>query len=660
MKLNRSAFLFPAIGLGLWLTIGLGLVPPLLEVIVTEWGLPFLSDALAANPDAALNFLLGEWYGIVFAGTAAILFLAALANVLGRKEMADRFVGEASPADLGAIRMLVCAVLLISVVWEDLASTASLPREMIRPMGVIQVLYVVPGFERFLQSELALRLLEWVTAGLLIMGMIGWKTRVVLPCGAVAYLIVGGLLRQYAWFYHTGLLALYLLIVLSMLPANHGASVDRLVKLWKGERVPGSEATRHYGWMRYALWTTLALPYVAAGLSKMRNGGLMWWEASNFKFILFQSALRPMEFDFDVSLLLTSAPDVVFEVLGASALAGELLYGLVLFSRTARWVMPATMALMHVGILLLQNILFFDLIVLQAIFFNVRPLLQRIRDALARRWGRVQLVYDPAVGSHGRLVRMVAALDVLDRFDLQARDGLGRLEAIGRGRLYLGAAVYHCIAQSLPVLWWLTPAVRVSAISRLIEHRLSSSNPDSTPPLPQPASIPHRPQKRIRQVGPRFIVAMAGVLIFSWVFRIEFYPMTGMQMFSNKRTQPVAYEKIFARFGSGAVTRAPIEKCIGAMSDSRYRRVMQMAFDPEGEDLAASFLDSCRVRWNRGARHPSDRIESFEVQQWEWYYLTDPDDPEFGKMMDRRIFPQSDDPRNETRGSAGSFTLEPE
>lgn len=50
-------------------------------------------------------------------------------------------------------------------------------------------------------------------------------------------------------------------------------------------------------------------------------------------------------------------------------------------AKWARWVLPLTLLAMHVGILLLQNILFFGLILLQATFLNLRPL----REALGHR-----------------------------------------------------------------------------------------------------------------------------------------------------------------------------------------------------------------------------------------------------------------------------------
>lgn len=533
-----------------WFGAGLLLVPVLLRAVFAGRGPAFLHDLLNAHPDVSAQFVLQEWYGVVMAGAAAIILLAWMWHALNRPRFAERIVGEARPSDIGAIRMLVSAVLLTSVLWEDVASTAALPRGMIGPMGVMQLLHLIPNFDAFLASEWALRLLDLAAAVLLMMALVGWKARFAVPLAAAAYLVVGGVMRQYAWFYHTGLLPLYLLIVLSFLPSGAGLSMDRWLKKRRGDAVPPDEPSRSFGWMRYALWATLAIPYVAAGLSKLRNGGLTWWEASNFKFILYHSTLRPMEFDFDISLLLTSAPDAVFEILAISAVAGEILYGLVLFSRLGRWIMPATMALMHVAILFMQNILFFDLIILQAIFYDFRP---------AAAWA---------------------------------------------ARTYGG---------------WMKPALAFAAGS-------------SVSPGPAPGI-------RAWSIGPRFTMLLVGFLVFFWVFRIEFYPFTGMQMFSTKRTEPVRYETVLAHLSSGDVVRAPIEQCIGAMSDSRYRRVIEMAFQEDRESITAEFLSACQRRWNRTVDEPARQIDRFEVQQWEWYFLGDPTNPRYGDLIARRIYP---------------------
>lgn len=570
MHLTWSSLRTPLLLLVLWIAGGVGAMG-LLHLVGDTGPGTALFGALPLSRGVPVSFLVRELGEIVLVGALAIPLLSTLVAYLRRPAVARRIVGAAAPGDIGAIRALVCAILLISVLWEDVASTAALPREMLRPMGVMQLFRTLPGFEWLLVSPAALHALEWATGLLLFMGMIGWKTRIVLPLGALGYLLVGGILRQYAWFYHTGLIALYLLVVLSFMPAHHGRSVDRILRLRKGRRVVPDVPSLEYGWMRYALWATMAVPYVAAGLSKIRNGGITWWEASNFKFILFQSTLRPMEFEFDLSLLLARAPDALFALLAVAALAGEIFYGLVLFSRRARWILPALMLLMHLGILFLQNILFFDLILLQAIFFDFRPLARATR----------------------RLCEQTGISEIWSR-QLQPLAPSDDDEALTENRAWLA-----------PGSWRLASAVAIT-------------------------------------------------LSVFWIFRVEFYPFTGMQMFSQKRTEPVVYERVLAHLESGQNVRAPIERSIRAMSDSRYRRVLQMAFDDQRESVTSAFLDAVQTRWNGSAATGTDRIVGFEVQRWEWHYLQEPAHPTYGRIVARRVFSPDGD-QLESPGAPATF-----
>lgn len=300
------------------------------------------------------------------------LGFAAVSWVVTSPWFSRRFVPETTAESLGAIRIISCGTLVLMTLWmEDLPSSALLPVEIRGSMGVMDFFYNIPGFELFSRSHVSLQLFEWLTALLLILGTVGFKTRWVVPIGAFFYLILGGLLRQYTWFYHTGLLPVYLLAVLSFSPCNDGLSVDRWLKQRRGEPVPvADEPAPIYGWTRYACWLVLGVSYIQAGLSKIYFSGFYWWDPHNLKSKLLSTTLEPLQTDWSVSLHLVNAPDIVFGFLGFVGLYGELAYGLVLFSRWARWIMPAAMGAMHVGIIFLQNIVFFDLILIQLIFYD--------------------------------------------------------------------------------------------------------------------------------------------------------------------------------------------------------------------------------------------------------------------------------------------------
>ncbi|MEM1254017.1 MAG: hypothetical protein AAGI69_16420 [Cyanobacteria bacterium P01_H01_bin.21] len=300
------------------------------------------------------------------------LGFAAVSWLITSPWFARRFVPETTAESLGAIRIISCGTLVLMTLWmEDLPSSALLPIEIRHSMGVMDYFYNIPGFDAFSRHQPSLQLFEWITALLLLLGTVGFKTRWVLPLGALFYLILGGILRQYTWFYHTGLLPVYLLAILSFAPCNDALSVDRWLKQRRGEPVPvADEPAQIYSWARYACWLILGISYIQAGLSKIYFSGFYWWDPQNLKAKLLSTTLEPLQTDWSVSLHLVNAPDVVFGLLGLLGLYGELAYGLVLFSRWARWIMPAAMAAMHVGIIFLQNIVFFDLILVQLIFYD--------------------------------------------------------------------------------------------------------------------------------------------------------------------------------------------------------------------------------------------------------------------------------------------------
>ena len=435
-------------------------------------------------------------------------------------------MGNATPRSLASIRVLVCAILLASTLWEDLASSAFLPRAMAHPLGVMKLFYLLPiGFDHFVASPTLLKIFEGATTLLLFLGVIGWKTRVVVPLGGLFYFVMAGIFRQYAWFYHTGLIPIYVIAVLSFTPCGDDFSMDRFLKILKGEPVLSmDEAKPVYGWSRFVCWVAVAIPYVAAGMSKIRNGGLFWWNATNMRSILYQDSLNPMQFDWDGGLRLSGAPDFLFALLGITAVLGELSFGLVLFSRTARKILPAMIALMHVGISLLQNVLFFDLIFLQLMFYD-----------------------------------------------------------------------------------FTTPGV------------VSAKTPGRN------------------FYAPLAISGLLTVLLLYWVYRVEQFPLTAMQMYTKPRTSTVTYYKVFLRRETGQEEPAHLHEAIWAMADGRYRKIVARCFESSEVPVCEQFLQACGSAYNRKAAL-GQRVSQLEVQKWSWDFASDPKNPNYGNLVNRFVY----------------------
>lgn len=552
----HRAVLWTALLLFAWLLFAELAAPRLIAWLYTAEaveGVRFLAEERAAKP---LGYFLDRWHAGARWGMAApvgilLVHLAARSETYRR-----RHVGEATPGTLGAIRALVCGVLLTNVLWEDLVSTAYLPRSLLDPDGVLELLYALPlgagaGLERLVASPSALALFHGATAILLLLGALGWRTRRVLPLAAAAYLVFGGLLRQYDRFYHTGLVPWYVLVVLCFTPAGDGWSLDRLRRLRSGRPVPPADRPAPvYGWARWAVWLTVALPYVEAGLSKLRRSGLEWLHPENLRSILLTDTLNPMEFDWRLSLGLVELPAGLVVLLAAGALGTELAYGLVLVSHWARLVLPALMAAVHLGILFLQNVLFFDLILLQAVFYDWTP--------LARRAGRLR--------------------------------------------------------------------------RRLLERRGLGSEPAAAASIASSAAPPTAGSGLER--APRGVTLLAAVLLLTWALRIEFYPLSAMQMYSEARTSgEVEYFKVLATDAAGRRGPAQLADAVGALADARYRKVLYGSFEPGGRPVAEDLLRAVADRHGR-ARPPEERIVRFDVELWRWDYRRHPDDPDHGERVD--------------------------
>ena len=288
-----------------------------------------------------------------------------------RRELAAALVGESTPETVAFLRIVVTAVLLGVSFAEDLSSIALLPESSLRPKGVLLLLDAVPGFHAFSRDGSALRAFAWLTRGLLGLALVGYRGRATVPAAAMMMMVFGGLLRGYANSFHAGLLPVWLLLVLSFFPTTDTWSLDA----WRSRSTPAHHLRGRgalYGWARYTFWSVLSLAYFAAGTSKLFNGGPLWWEPNNMRVILAMDGLNPMELPFRLGLPFATGPAWPLALLGLSALSVELGMISMLFSQRLRWVMPAAMLATHVGIALLQNVLFADLIVLLAAFYAQR------------------------------------------------------------------------------------------------------------------------------------------------------------------------------------------------------------------------------------------------------------------------------------------------
>jgi len=676
MTANHIRLLLVLMGLSLaWIVFAKLIVPPVIESAYRGESWPFLNRMILGQAEFSVSHYLQKWDKVTTTGLLSGLGFCLIVLLISSPAFSRRIVGEATPGALGAIRMWTCAILLLTTLWEDLGSIAWLPVELRHPMGMLGYLYALPiGFEGLVTSEMSLRALQLLTEFLLFLGLIGWRTRVVLPLGALCHFLLLGILIDYSFFWHQNLVPLYVLVVLCFTPCGDGWSVDRLWKVYQGRAVPDAgRASPVYGWARYACWAMIALPYVTNGLSKLEGAGLFWWNPINIRTKLYMDTLNPREYDWALSLHLTHAPDILFALIGLFSLFSETFFGLVLVSRIARWIFPVAAIMMHIGIFLLQRILFIDLILLQFVFFDFTPIRKAIGGRLAIKRGRLQVLYDGLCPLCSRTVHLLTRFDLFTRLEfldfrridlheynrshllnLARKDLEEEMYVIFRGQAYRGFYGYRRIASALPVLWPLAPWLFLPGISSLgtlvygymARNRLKFFWCDSHCPV-QPAVEGESAQVATTGDAARgfgYTLAVSGIVVVAllcWFYHIEFYPFTSWHLYSGLRTSgKVEYWKVFAQRESGVSSRARLEDTIGALAlDNRYSRFLAQCFEEQSSDveICKKFLRAAAAAYNKKAQ-PGERVTQYEIQIWTWDFLSYPSDPNYGQLIDRFAF----------------------
>jgi predicted DCC family thiol-disulfide oxidoreductase YuxK len=658
-----------------WIIFAKLIVPPVIESAYRGESWPFLNRMIHGQAVHSVHFYLQLWDRVTIAGLVSSLGFLLIVLVSSSPAFIRRIVGEATPGSLGAIRMLTCSILLLTTLWEDLGSIAWLPVELRHHRGLLGYLYTLPiGFERLVTSEMSLRAFQLLTELLLFLGLVGWRTRVVLPLGAFCYFLLLGILIDYSFFWHQNIVPLYVMIVLSFTPCGDGWSVDRLWKIYQGRAVPDAgRASPVYGWSRYACWVMIALPYVANGLGKLQDGGLFWWHPTNMRNHLYMDTLNPREYDWALSLHLVHAPDIFFSLMGLFALFSETFFGLVLLSRVARWIFPVAAIMMHIGIFLFQKILFLDLILLQLVFFDFTMIRKAIGDWLASKRGRLQVLYDGLCPLCCRTVRLLACFDLftrlefldfrrLDLNDYNRRFGLNlvpsdleeEMTVIFRGQAYRGFYGYRRIALAVPAFWPLVLGLFLPGVSSLAvwvygymaRNRLQFLWCDSHCPV-QPSEEGESTKVTTTGDAARgfgYPLAVSGIIVVALLcsfYRIEFYPFTSWHLYSGLDTSgKVQYLKVFAQHESGVNSRARLEETIGALAlDGRYSPHLEKCFgeQPGDVELCKKFLSAAAAAYNKKVQ-PGERVTQYEIQVWLWDFCSYPFDPNYGKLTDRFAF----------------------
>ena len=651
--LRRGAVIALGVGALAWSAFAFGLVPHAIRNAYDGHGLHFVAARMKDKANYPVGHYLGKWYG--FAGALLTLWIAGILFPLltTARNFERKYVGLATPGTLGAIRMFV-GCLGVFFAWNSkLLAAPSLIAggQKILPMGVMDAFYRV-GLEKLVASDAGALAFQSVAVGIVALAAIGLFSRITVPLGALFYVATIGVNRSFFWFNHLGLVPFFLLVALSFMRSGDGFSLDRMVRIWRRKDVPDADApTRYYAWCRWLIWLCVAMAYFLAGMSKLWNSDFLWWQATNMEALIYRHALNASRGELKWFLSGGLIPHWMFGAIGLASLATELGFVAVLFSRRLRLFMPLLVAGMHYGIIVVMVIPFWDLIWIQAIFYDWRAIRKWIAARIARRRPQWTLLYDGYCPLCRRTAGLLTGMDLFERVRLQSfrdtdfaafngRHGVevtreradAEMLLVRDGRVYGGFDAYRQMSLMMPLMWLTAPAMWLpgaSHVGRAIyawvaRNRLSffqCTDACKMEPGLIPTATPEPSGRRYPTLG--LVAGFVPVLMLAlFAVRIEWYPITCFQMFtqgddSYTRNSTIAMQHLFLVRPDGAEERAYPDR-LGYASKQYWARITgAFKFERDRQETETWLRDLGRA-WN--ARQPTDatRIARFEMREREW------------------------------------------
>jgi predicted DCC family thiol-disulfide oxidoreductase YuxK len=670
-KFGRSHFIGLLVaGAVVWAVFAWALMPRLISDAYAGHGVSMLVRQLEHKHAYPLEHYLHKWNKAAILGLGAWIGAGAVMLLTTSRWFLAHAVRTATPGTLGAMRALICIILAWVTYWMRLREMAILPDAQRISMGVMDFFYKL-GFAHVVHNVPLVQTLKWLCFALCIVGAVGYRTKVVLPLIALLYLPLAGITRSYFWFNHCGLVPWYCLLVLCIVPSHHGFSVDRLMRIARNLPVPPADvATARYGWARLAVWLCICIPYMCAGLSKLHWGSIYWWDANNMQYILFADGLRPGGETLAMKFLWL--PGWFFALMGIGTIITEVGFITVPLFRLPRMLLPISMFGMHLGIWTLMGINFYDLLIIQVIFYDWSPAVRWISAKLAAKRGHITVLYDGSCPLCRRTIRVVRAMDILHRINpidfrtanvaaLASKHRVtldpSRLDremvVIQSGEAFGGARGARVVAGAIPALWLAWPLLATPGLSNVASvvyqtvarNRMSllKCEPDASGACaidaPEKPVRPAQPVDSWRApmwgLGPAVAVALAFCLQLAWwSTKIEWYPLTGMQMFTwynvdenGKESSVVDYYRAYAVYEDGTTEIARFDKMGGGIA--RYKNTLEAPFlkkvPPEvtqqGRLACIALMKRSAAYYNANLATPGKRIVRMETHHKQWDFV---------------------------------------
>jgi len=256
----------------------------------------------------------------------------------------------AMPDNLGFCRVLFFGLLLVYFFPVRYDGWATIPRSFFDPVWPFEKLHIP------IVPDPWLGLLAAIWKASLFLSCLGFCTRI---STAIAFVLGAYLIGVPYNFGKTDHMTAIVVFTLGFFALSHGGdawSADALIRR-RFRDLPPPPPSGEYRWPVRAVWLTMALVFFAAGMAKLRHGGLAWVFSQHMEISLVQRFYDPNPPDIRLGLWIAQHPWAARTMAGGSLL-GELLFPLALFSIRGRRVLPPLLLAMQLGIGLLMNVWF--------------------------------------------------------------------------------------------------------------------------------------------------------------------------------------------------------------------------------------------------------------------------------------------------------------
>jgi len=280
-----------------------------------------------------------------------------------------------SPTDLAVSRLLFFAGVFAMYAAEDFRPWGTVSDAFWLPLPLFTALHLRP----LPPDTLGVLQVAWRIA--LVSSAVGLFTRASMMIAAVLGVYLLGLPHNFGQTYHFDALLVIAFGVLACSRAGDAWSIDA----WRSGRRP-PQPSGEYTWPIRAVWVAMSLVFFAAGLAKLRYGGLAWITSSNMSILLTRALYHVSDANPLTRVgLWIAGHHWLASTFAASAVVTEVAFPAALVSRRARLILVPAAIAMLIAIRVMMGPTFGGFLIANVFWVPWRAILTRVEMRIAGR-----------------------------------------------------------------------------------------------------------------------------------------------------------------------------------------------------------------------------------------------------------------------------------